>query len=544
MKSRNIQLVILLLCVTTFFVHNGSLPLDIMESRNLVTAREMVTDGHWLVPTMNGELRLEKPPFPTWVAGAIEAVVPHHIPLQRAAAGVMGLLWTWFVWLCARYLFRRSDLAWLSVLVFLTCYQVLYMGRTVTWDIYCHAFMMGSIYCLLRLFYDESPSHPWRWSIGAGLLMGLSFLSKGPISFYALLLPFLLTVPLWKRPHLSGKGLPMMLMILLAVIVGGWWYLYLFFRISDDFMQVMGQESTAWINHNVRSWIYYIQSFIEVDVWVFWLLAALCFPYWKRRLAHSREYLFLLAWSMGILLLLSFFPEKKIRYLLPFMAPCALLVTSLLAHFIHSDELNRGERIFFRINGYLIALIMILSPLIFYFFGLKRGLISWPLCLAFSIVFVALGGWLCRSVAQLSCKRYLLSVAVLFIVVEVFLWPALSELWNSPSYHSIENVAQTPSFQGLRMYHPSDEPIAIQVVYAAGQKVTPLDISDETAFKRSLPMLLVSQRPAREVLSPTLLPQLQVVEVDVCNENRIPLGSRRYHPEFINHVTFIRSIEQ
>ena len=30
-----------------------------MESRNLITAREMVSEGNWLIPTMNGELRLE-----------------------------------------------------------------------------------------------------------------------------------------------------------------------------------------------------------------------------------------------------------------------------------------------------------------------------------------------------------------------------------------------------------------------------------------------------------------------------------------------------
>ena len=49
---------ILLLAVfsfTTFFVHNSVLRPDLMEVRNLVTAHEMVTDGHWLVPTMNGQ---------------------------------------------------------------------------------------------------------------------------------------------------------------------------------------------------------------------------------------------------------------------------------------------------------------------------------------------------------------------------------------------------------------------------------------------------------------------------------------------------------
>lgn len=43
----------------------------------------MANDGHWMVPTMNGELRLEKPPLPTWVAGIVECFVPDNIAAQR-----------------------------------------------------------------------------------------------------------------------------------------------------------------------------------------------------------------------------------------------------------------------------------------------------------------------------------------------------------------------------------------------------------------------------------------------------------------------------
>ena len=55
----------------TFFANNHVLVPDIMESRNIVTAREMVYDGNWVVTTMNGDLRLENrrcphgpPPLP------------------------------------------------------------------------------------------------------------------------------------------------------------------------------------------------------------------------------------------------------------------------------------------------------------------------------------------------------------------------------------------------------------------------------------------------------------------------------------------------
>ena len=41
-------------CLFAFFVNNEIIVPDIMEARNIVTAREMVYEGHWVVPTMNG----------------------------------------------------------------------------------------------------------------------------------------------------------------------------------------------------------------------------------------------------------------------------------------------------------------------------------------------------------------------------------------------------------------------------------------------------------------------------------------------------------
>lgn len=92
------KVVVILVCFFTFFVNNTVITPDIMESRNLVTAREMVHDGHWLVPTMNGELRLEKPPLPTWITAAAEAVAPDNLAIERGLAGVAAMLLVFYVW--------------------------------------------------------------------------------------------------------------------------------------------------------------------------------------------------------------------------------------------------------------------------------------------------------------------------------------------------------------------------------------------------------------------------------------------------------------
>ena len=112
-------LLIVLLCAAAFFVNNSFLPSDLMECRNLVTAREMVGEGRWLLPTMNGELRLEKPLLPTWTAALVEAVRPHDMGAQRAVAGLMALLWTFFVYAIALHTTGKRSVAWMVAAVVL-----------------------------------------------------------------------------------------------------------------------------------------------------------------------------------------------------------------------------------------------------------------------------------------------------------------------------------------------------------------------------------------------------------------------------------------
>ena len=51
-KKYKSPLLVIVICFIAFFVNNDVIVPDIMESRNSVTAREMVYDGHWIVPTM------------------------------------------------------------------------------------------------------------------------------------------------------------------------------------------------------------------------------------------------------------------------------------------------------------------------------------------------------------------------------------------------------------------------------------------------------------------------------------------------------------
>ena len=90
----------------------------------------------------------------------------------------------------------------MSALILCTCHNVILMGRTASWDIYCHAFMLGAVYHLAVAI--KGMGGKWRHCIVAGVLAGLSIMSKGPVSVYALLLPFVIAFAFVMRPCIKG----------------------------------------------------------------------------------------------------------------------------------------------------------------------------------------------------------------------------------------------------------------------------------------------------------------------------------------------------
>ncbi len=66
---------------------------DMMELFNLVPIREAIRDHHWLMPTLDGVPRLEKPPLPVWIPAAFAVLArSDSLWILRLPSVVMGLL--------------------------------------------------------------------------------------------------------------------------------------------------------------------------------------------------------------------------------------------------------------------------------------------------------------------------------------------------------------------------------------------------------------------------------------------------------------------
>ena len=541
--NRKLHLCLLLLvCFFTFFIHNKVVYPDIMESRNLITAREMVEYNNWLVPTMNGTLRLEKPPLPTWVAGVIEWIAPDNIALQRTAAGMMAMLLVFFMYFLGTGMTKRPLYGLVSALVLCTSFNIILMGRTASWDIYCHSFMLGAIYFFFRAF--ESEGACWRDFLLAGTFMGLSFLGKGPVSFYALLLPFLLCYfPLY-RPSVKGKVLPLLAMVLICLAISLWWPVYLYLYHRDMAMFVAAKESTAWLERNVRPWYYYWKFFLESGIWSLFLITGLLWPYWKKRMHFRREYVLTVSWTFAILILLSFLPEKKTRYLLPILIPSAMVVAHVFFYW-HEKLVERKlllgwDKLFFRVNTLLIVFVACCLPvgIYVYCFVLSGGGIGMVVFFLSTLWVFGVAYILFRSAVKVRPLSFLGGVVFLFFIVEAFLMPSVAGLFNNPDMKSIKAVRDVEVLRNVPFYYPEDEELRIELVYEAGRRILPWDLSASETLPVS-PMVLVSARSADEVLPDTLKSRVNMTFIGKFDDNRRKANTKWHSDIFVRYVTLL-----
>ena len=534
-------LFILVVCWFAFFVNNSSVYEDIMESRNLVTAHEMIEYDNWLVPTMNGELRLEKPPLPTWVAAGIEYLAPDNISLQRAAAGVMATLMAFFLYFFASSLSGNRLLGLLSALVLATSFNVIMAGRVATWDIYCHSFMLGAIF----FFYKGVSSMRTGWGnfIWAGIFLGLSFLGKGPVSFYALLFPFLISYFWVYRPSFKRKGGPIVVMLLLFVVISFWWPLYLYMFHRDTAMFVLAKESTAWIERNVRPWYYYWLFFAESGIWSLFLLTGLCWPWLKNKITLRKEYTLAVLWTVVTLVLLSLFPEKKTRYLLPLLIPAAMVVAHYEVYIFTATKektLTTGDRVMFRINAFLPALIALGMPVAVYLLFYTKEQVSLTLLIIVSILFLATAYSIFTGGVRMRSMKVFTGVVFLLILVETLLMSKVANIFNNTEIKSIKAVRDIKELQHLPFYYPEKEGLRIELVYKAGRRILPWDIEKDTTILDSLPIVLVSEKPAAEVLPATIQEKVNLHFIDVFDNNNRPKSDKKhYSSKFVRYVTIL-----
>jgi len=524
-------LLLLLLCAGLYFFNLSLLQVTIMEARNFIVAREMLNDGNWLLTTMNGIPRYEKPPFPPWftlpfiVLSGSSELFWFRIPTSVIAS--FGVL--------IMYYFLNSEtanrrLALFASMILGTSLYYLAIRFEGPSDSYAHISMFSAI-VFLFLFLRRSGSQP-LFVIVAGLLTGVSILSKGPVSLYTLLLPFLIACFLVYRVQDSKRKLAWLLAyLLISVVIGGSWYLYVRLMDPDGFVAVTSKETANWTSYNVKPFYFYWNFFIHSGLWAVPSLLSLIMYRWMKKVSPWFQlYKFSLVWMLLSVLLLSLIPEKKARYLVPVMFPLAINTAVWIFAFIrHSPQ---PEQRILPWRKYLVfglpAIPAILFPASAFVMNIK-GNTELAFFLAGSLFFPVTGFMILRMVFldRLVSGFYL--IILLAFLVTTFGFRAVNWLPVNEAYRSTENFQNDKNLPVFAY-----EEIQPEVVWDLGFKV-PL-AGEEIFLAHEKPFLLLVLKDHEEAFLKTRSRSRMITKVDTFDRNYFRKKNNQYRGRYIMDV--------
>ncbi len=350
--------------VLVFFMHLTLMPVSIMEARNFLVTREMLLDGNWLLTTMNGLPRYEKPPLPAWMTSLFVRGNIDHVFWYRLPTSIMSAFGIFLFYFLTKILTQNKIISFVSAIVLGSSFYYYSIQLEAPSDMYTHVFMLLGIFFLIKLF--RSDSWHFYYFIISALGIAASILSKGPVSLYALILPFIISYA-WVYKLNLKKSLWLVGILLVGIGIGSSWFLYIRWVDAETFLEVAARESENWTNYNVRPFYYYWSFFIQSGIWTIPALLSLFYPYYKDKVHHKKVYLFSWLWTILALVLLSLVPEKKSRYLLPVLFPLALTTAQFL-HYqwgqLKNDKLSKiGILIHYSLLS-LVCFATLLAPLV------------------------------------------------------------------------------------------------------------------------------------------------------------------------------------
>lgn len=313
------------------------------EPRYAQVAQEMLTDGHWWHPHLNGREYRDKPPLYFWAEAALSLPSGRVSPwTARLPSVVCGLL----VVLLLLDLGRRlplprgnPELAGVAAaLVHATYWQGAWMARRANLDVPLTAAAVGAVWAAWRAHEAARDGRSsWPWAALAGAATGLGVMLKGPV----VLLPIVgATLALmvhrgFRQERKSGRvlggwlaGLAGLLTVLIAWLVPAAWFGG--YDVVGIFNEHVVERAAKGLHHAHPPWHYLKRLPVDFLPWTLLAVPA-SWALLRKGATRSASDWFVIGWLLLPLLVLSIVVEKRNVYLLPAMPGLALLVGRWLA---------------------------------------------------------------------------------------------------------------------------------------------------------------------------------------------------------------------
>lgn len=313
-----------LLGVAIFFWGLGDLPLlTFNEARRAIPAANIMRDGDWLLPKLNGELYITKPPLLYWVSATIshlfgvvnEWTVRFPSALSAFATALLVFVYT------RRHFGHWAALFALQMIIANAGFAML--GRQAGIEMLLSFLCFSSLICALKYSYEEAGR---RWLLLSYLLLGLATLTKGPIALLFVTLPLLIDA-LIKRQSRQWQTLRDPLGWLIFIIIASSWYLAVTMEMGVDIWQsTIQKDMVSKIYSKSGEPVYNYVLWLAADFFPAFLLIFLSpLATWRQWKQHD----VITALLVGVLvpfLIYTAFSDKHAKYLLPIYPLLSILL--------------------------------------------------------------------------------------------------------------------------------------------------------------------------------------------------------------------------
>jgi 4-amino-4-deoxy-L-arabinose transferase-like glycosyltransferase len=318
------------------------------EPRYAAVAREMYESGDWVTPRLWGQPWLEKPVLYYWAAAMRFRILGvNEFAARVPSAQTATLLTLALAWLAWRLYGGTAGRAML--LLFPTSVGAFGFARAATTDMIFSATLGLAMICAARLVGFPADSRPPRyWLMLFGAALGMATLAKGPA---AIVLAggsvgvWVLVTQKWRETF----RLVYPSAVITFSVVALPWYVLCAMR-NPDFIQVfllshnIDRFLTPVFRHGQPWWFYGPILLLGLLPWAL-LLAGVARDGWRRvREGTWRDSsgFFWVCWALFPLVFFSISKSKLPGYILPALAPLALLMARTLSRAI--DEKTSAAR--------------------------------------------------------------------------------------------------------------------------------------------------------------------------------------------------------
>ncbi len=326
---------VLLTGVACFWRLGGCGIVDLDEGLYSAAAREMVLTGDLIVPRVNGVPFYEKPPLAYWTAAACIRVLGRTEAAARLPSAAATALTAWLlVWWGKRRIGRR--VGYLAGAVYLTSPLALGPARLLTMDAALCWWIAVAMVAAYEALHAEKCA--WRWAALFGAACGLGVLAKGlpGVVFPAATAAGWAWLAEGRRMGAALKRLrPLLGLAPIAtfLVVAVPWHV-LAYRASGELFwgeyivrQHFGRFRGGDTSHLAPFWFYIPVFFAGFFPWsVFAPPAFLRAVRQASNEAERRAATFLVLWALLVFVAFSASGSKLVSYIMPMLAPTALLI--------------------------------------------------------------------------------------------------------------------------------------------------------------------------------------------------------------------------